>query len=318
MHSNILIAGAGQLGSRYLQGLAKVPDPLNVYVQDISAESLERANARWKEVKNQDSHHQVFFIQNFDELPGSVDIAIISTSAGVRPEVVEMVANATNVEYWILEKVLAQSEDDIARIGSVVIDSKGAWINTTRRIMKWHQDIKSQISAAGPIILDISGGSWGLASNAVHFLDMLCWWTGERLEHLDTKGLASDWVESKRQGYYEIFGTMVANVSGGSIATISATEEISPHIIRLTDDNFEWTIDETSRFARRSDGLVITGQIEVQSTLTAGLIKDIMETGTCGLPTFDESATLHRVFLKALQEHWNKQPGKPKDSLPIT
>ena len=33
---NILICGAGQLGSRYLQGIASLCHSYNVYVQDIS------------------------------------------------------------------------------------------------------------------------------------------------------------------------------------------------------------------------------------------------------------------------------------------
>ena len=42
MSNNLLIAGAGQLGSRYLQGLALFDKPLNIWVYDISEASLER------------------------------------------------------------------------------------------------------------------------------------------------------------------------------------------------------------------------------------------------------------------------------------
>ena len=43
MAYNILIAVAGQLGSRYLQGLFKFNDLLNIYVFDISDDSLKTA-----------------------------------------------------------------------------------------------------------------------------------------------------------------------------------------------------------------------------------------------------------------------------------
>ena len=318
MRSNILITGAGQLGSRYLQGLAKVSTPLNVYVQDISKESLERAKMRWEEVSNQDSPHEIFFIHRFDQLPASVDVAIVSTAAGVRPEVVELVANATTIKFWILEKVLAQNQDDISRIGSVVNNSKGAWVNTARRVMEWHQRIRSMISSNGPVILHITGGGWGLASNAVHFLDMLSWWTGEQLVHIDTAGLEPNWYESKRAGYFEISGTLIGRFSQGTVATLSTNKEIAPLKIQVVDHDFTWTIDESCGIARRSDGLAVTGQIDLQSTLTAALIKDILETGKCGLPTIHESSALHYVFLKALQEQWNNQPDKQKNVLPIT
>ena len=35
MKRKVLIAGAGQLGSRYLQGLSKVDEPLEIHVYDL-------------------------------------------------------------------------------------------------------------------------------------------------------------------------------------------------------------------------------------------------------------------------------------------
>ena len=49
MSATILIAGAGQLGSRYLQGLANCQNTLDIYVQDISKQSLQIAKQRWEE-----------------------------------------------------------------------------------------------------------------------------------------------------------------------------------------------------------------------------------------------------------------------------
>ena len=40
MDINVLIAGAGQLGSRYLQGLSYLSVKLNIWVYDISTTSL--------------------------------------------------------------------------------------------------------------------------------------------------------------------------------------------------------------------------------------------------------------------------------------
>ena len=41
--TRILLVGAGQLGSRYLQGLAAFPKPLDIYVMDVSLSSLKQA-----------------------------------------------------------------------------------------------------------------------------------------------------------------------------------------------------------------------------------------------------------------------------------
>ena len=41
-HPNIVIIGAGQLGSRYLQGLIPLIDDVNIYVIDPLNSSLEK------------------------------------------------------------------------------------------------------------------------------------------------------------------------------------------------------------------------------------------------------------------------------------
>ena len=50
MSATILITGAGQLGSRYLQGLTNCKETLDIYVNDISERSLQIAKQRWEQV----------------------------------------------------------------------------------------------------------------------------------------------------------------------------------------------------------------------------------------------------------------------------
>ena len=79
----VLISGAGQIGSRYLQGLARCRLPLRIFVQDVDSVSLERASQRWHEVGAAPSFHQVSFITQLDLLPAHLDIAVLATTAKV-------------------------------------------------------------------------------------------------------------------------------------------------------------------------------------------------------------------------------------------
>lgn len=317
MVKSVIIVGAGQLGSRYLQGLSAVTAQLNIYVQDISLESLDRARLRWEEVITERSIHEVFFLQNFEKLPESIDLAIVSTAANIRANVVESLSKVSKVNYWILEKVLAQSSAEIDRLRSVISKSEGAWVNTSRRMMKWHKEIKSKINTSSPISLQVLGNNWGLASNSVHFLDMISWWTGETLTELDTTELEDLWFESKRPGYFEVFGTIIAKFSLGSVARLTSTDTSIPLKIAAVVDGLNWAIDEIAGHASREDGLVINGEITVQSKLSSILVNSIGN-GTCELPTFEDSAFLHTIFLNALQIHWDAQLDKQEGILPVT
>ena len=136
--STILIAGAGQLGSRYLQGLAKCQNALDIYVQDINEQSLQIAKQRWEQVFKTvypDTvsgmtppaiQHKVTFLSSIEKIPKKINIAIVATNADVRPQVVKQIVTNSEVCYWILEKVLAQSELALDEILSMTQNSFGA------------------------------------------------------------------------------------------------------------------------------------------------------------------------------------------------
>ena len=318
MPSDVLIAGAGQLGSRYLQGLARVARPLSVYVQDVSAESLSRAEARWRDVVGEDARHRVVFTETFSDLPEATDIAIVATTADVRPSVVEHVSRKTDVRFWVLEKVLAQSQKGLSKLGAAVRGSDGTWVNTPRRMIEWHKQIKSELNGSSPIELTVTGGMWGLACNTVHFLDLLQWWTGEELLQIDTTGLDPKWIESKRAGNWEVLGSLDASFAGGSVAKVEAVDNTLPTRLGIRAESCSWTIDESSGTATRVDGREILGRLSLQSELTSHLVESLLQTGRCELPTLDEATAVHQVFLESMLAHWRTHMDPEAVSVPIT
>lgn len=314
----ILISGAGQLGSRYLQGLAKCRLPLRIYVQDIHEEALGRAEQRWNEALGPETHHAVSFHTSIESLPRQVDIAIVTTTADVRPRVVGEIAGLAAVRSWVLEKVLAQSEAGLDEIKSHIEDRSNAWVNTPRRMMPWHQQIKSQLALNRPLELKVEGGLWGLACNAVHYLDLVTWWTGETLLDVRTDRLNPKWFEGKRKGYWEVSGLLEARFSGGSRALLSARENGDPDSLEVSDAHLSWQINEAEGLARRSDGIEIPGRISYQSEMSASLVESILESGRCELPTLERSAALHRIFIRSVLEHWKRAGNPTATFVPIT
>jgi hypothetical protein len=316
--SSVLISGAGQLGSRYLQGLARCRLPLRIYVQDPRKESLSRAAQRWKEVNGPTIEHHVSFHPTVESLPQEVDVAIVATTADVRPYVVGAIARHAAVRYWVLEKVLAQDEAGLDELLLHVGNSVGAWVNTPRRMMPWHQQMRSQLGLACPLTLRVDGGAWGLACNAVHFLDLCGWWTGETLQDVSTDGLDPRWFESKRPGFWEVTGTLEAQFSNGSTASMRAGYDVVSPSLEVGDCHRSWKINEAEGFARRSDGIELPGRMLYQTDMTAALVESILAGGCCDLPTMDDSVALHRVFLRRMLEHWTCAGHPGATLVPIT
>lgn len=316
--ASILIAGAGRIGSCYLQGLVKCRMPLRVYVQNIHEESLGRAAQRWNEALGTETHHDVSFHTTFESLPRQLDIAIVATTADIRPQTVGKITNHADVRFWVLEKVLIQSESGLDEIMSHIGENSSAWVNTSRRMIPWHKQIKLQLGLKHPTTLKVDGGLWGLASNAIHFLDLIAWWTGETLQSVDTDHLNPHWFKGKRQGSWEVSGTLESWFSGGSHVLLTSRENRDLASLEVSDGCLSWLIKEAEGLARRSDGIEISGRMLNQSEMSASLVESILESGCCDLTTLKESIALHRVFIRGMLEYWKRSGNYNATFVPIT
>jgi len=306
MPRSLLLLGAGQLGSRYLQGLVASVSELEITVVDPSSESLEIAKSRWNEAGGDESPHQVTWLESLPSNLQRVDIALIVTSSRGRAYLTDKIAKVIDVRYWVLEKVLTQSSGELKAIQSALADCEGAWVNTPRRMMSWHQSLKEVFASRGPLEVSYSAGLWGLACNSIHFIDLVAWWSGESFVSVDTSGLDHLWHESKRAGYFEITGELVAYFSSGTSLRLSSKEDAQAQPIQVVlSDGVVWEINETAGTAHSSSGEQLDGRIEFQSQMSGRLVDNILQQGKCDLPSLDESCSMHTIFLDAMLEHWN-------------
>ncbi len=316
--SSILLSGAGQLGSRYLQGLVALKAPLAITVVDPSETSLGLAKTRLAQVQYL-ADHVVQFCTSLEAAPLQLDLALVVTPAHCRAQVVMEIADRHQVRAWILEKVLAQSSEQLCQIEQALSGNSQVWVNTPRRLMGWHQAIRAQLLADGPAPLKVrvAGGSWGLACNAIHFIDLVAWWTQAEVQSVNTDEL-DRWADSKRTGFQEVFGRLLVHYTDGSLLELSCAQSAVTTTICVETPQGRWTVDEAEGRSTGPAGKQLLGKPCFQSSLTAPLVAQILQVGRCALPTLAESAAQHRQLLQALLQHWNRSQGCYDLSVPIT
>jgi hypothetical protein len=315
MSRKILIAGAGQLGSRYLQGLAPYSQPLEIWVYDISVDSLERAAQRWKDCG--DNIHQVQFILSLEGIPREIDIAIVPSTSDVRSSLVAKISSLSIVRYWILEKVLAQS---ISEIEDIILDtskSEGAWVNTPMYLWSLYSNLRVSHIKPNPIKAKITG-VLGLICNAIHYIDLIARWNKSEVISVNTSGLHPNWLPAKRKGFFETRGTMTVYFSDGSILSMEGHEQSDNYMVEIEAGDGLWHVYESEGRAKCMDGRLIEGDVLYQSQQTSMMLEDLFEKGSCSLPTLDESAQQHKIFIDAMISHWNEHMVMKTDRLPIT
>lgn len=309
--ADIALVGLGNLGSRHLQGLARAETPLRIRLIDPSENSIRIATERWREAGGDEGPHILLA-----EDPGAYDLAIVATTADHRTAAVEALAARAEVAAWILEKPLGQAAADIDRMAAHV--GPRCWVNTARREMAWHRQIAGEVSVGdGPLDVIVEGGPWGLAGNAIHFIDLVTWWSGSEAVEIDASGLDPHWHASKRSGYSEIFGRLRIRYGDGSSLTLISTAKGGPHSISVATDAGRWIIEEGSGRCERPDGTVLNGKIEYQSELTGRLADTMVAGGSPALPPLGAIASAERRLLAALTPH-RMAAGGPPDRLDIT
>ncbi len=313
--AKILIAGAGQLGSRYLQGLAQYQEALEIFVYDISDLSLKIAYQRWTECGI--NPHKVCFISSLDDIPISIDVAVVSSTANVRLAIVSDISQGRTIKYWILEKVLSQSVDDNNKILAMLKQAYGVWVNTPRYLSPLYLNLRERYLDRPPIKVSFNGVS-GLACNAIHYIDLVARWAGTGVTKVDVSGLTS-WYEAKRPGFYEVSGVLRVLFEDGSLLTLSSENDnlsAGEAIFEVGSDT--WRVFEGRGYALLGDGSRIDGGIGLQSEITADLVASILRLGNCNLPNLQESVQAHNVFIEALACHWSNFSGSKTSIVPIT
>jgi hypothetical protein len=305
MSCKLLIIGAGQLGSRHLQGLAQIDQPLDIYLVDPAELSLTVASARFEDVRKR-TDHQIFLLPDMSCVPKLIDVAIIATASDIRFEAIEKLLEKCTVRNLVLEKVLFQNLTHYSLAESILGElASKTWVNCSQRLWPFFIDLKKQFFDDPNLEIVVSGSNWGLGCNAVHNTDISEYlWSSQKLHEAD---LDEHILASKRQGFSEFTGTFITKViGGGGIKQISYAQGSAPFVFDVfhPDMRIHWNVSEGRIYTanRESDWRYVAKDMSApfQSQLTATVVTSILNGSDCGLPKYSTASVTHLATLSSL------------------
>jgi hypothetical protein len=235
---------------------------------------------------------------SLSEVKPEYTVVIIATSSKPRAKIVEDLSKLTSAKGWILEKVLACSVEELDRIGTA-LDGQNAWVNTPRRITSIYREMRDIMNESSPVIsFVVKIPNLALACNSIHFVDAVEWLSGSKVSgiRINTEG---GWFDSKRAGYKEFDGSLVASFENGSELLIDNSDSNVQEISISSSSNSYSLIESEGIYANNS--LVVSGRVEFQSELSARLVESIANSESEGfLPSLEDSIHQHRRFFEAL------------------
>ncbi|MDO8573459.1 MAG: Gfo/Idh/MocA family oxidoreductase [Candidatus Daviesbacteria bacterium] len=319
---SICIIGAGNIGSRHLQGIKKVKFPLSIEVVDPSIKSIKVARERYNEVLSS-TIHKISYLKNLDEVSKEIDLAIIATSSDIRRKVTEKLLATSSVKFLLLEKILFQKKEDYRAIGEL-LKKKGckAWVNFSMRTMPFYHNLKGKLK--GNIQMAVSGSQYGLITNIIHYVDYISFLTNCNNFKISTSGLDSQPIASKRQGFLELNGTLDVYFENGSNGSFTCFPDgDAPYMIEVFSKNYRCISKENEGIAQISsfptwNWQKVDSNIPYQSDMTNIVAQEILTKGICHLTRYTQASDLHLQLFEGLLKFLNGSNAKKFNLYPFT
>lgn len=316
--TRVSIIGAGQLGSRHLQGLKTSLNEMEIWVIDASEYSLKVAKERCEQVEAK-TNKIVHYSNTIDNLPEQLDLVVIATGSKPRASIIKTLLAHSAVKYLVLEKFLFIRLNDYEDIAALLVE-KGVkcWVNCPRRMWPVYQKIKRLIKPNEPVIIEKNGKDWGMCCNSVHFIDMWMYLAEDSPIVVNMDGILPEVHDSKRSGYIELFGKEQFDTINGDKLYLGCYAEYSGgSSVTIKNAGNTIFVDElTGAWSFNGDEHV--DKTPYQSSLTGVLADELLDTGECRLSPYHLSSQYHKPYLKAVMQLVNKLQGCDSDSCPIT
>ncbi len=324
MRKRIALIGCGNIGSRHLQALVKLPFLTEINVVEPSKNAQHIGLERLNQVKFDKKKHDIFWYSSINELKNKNDLVIVATTAKERIKTINRLLKMGNTRF-LIEKIVCQSLTEYNRLlNNMKTNHAKSWINTNMPYFKAYQNIKKYFKNSKKIHISLTtAGHYGLGTNAIHYLDFFCWFTNNYKINLDGKFLFDKILPNKRgKDLVEFAGMISGKNNKDSTITLNFIPNADlPLILNIYgDNNKHLIIDEVAEKTWNilDKKVNFTYNYEHTSTLTTKIVTDIIKNDNCDLTTMENSYHIHKELFRIFCKHIEKITHKPTKICPIT
>lgn len=325
----VVVVGCGNIGSRHLQALAAMKEPTLVYGLEPNLETQALARSRFHEVSPEGvGRHELRLTADWEDLPAQADVAVVATGAGPRRVLAEKLLERVRLKGLLLEKFMFQRHVDYETFGAL-LEGGGtpAFVNTPRRVWPGYRWLKPLLEGRGPLSIHVQTGARnGLASNAIHFLDLAAF-LADAPEGFALSGAQLQPVSgaSRHAGLAEFTGVLSGfSARGDHFSHRSRLDTVERHVVWIEARDLRLVIDELEgvvRISSAEEGWAWSQkpfQLAQQSRLTNLFAEAVVSGDAVGLTPYAESARLHRQCLSAFLSAMGENPQDHEALCPIT
>ena len=183
-------------------------------------------------------------------------------------------------------------------------------MNCPRRTFSTYREIKNTLDAETAIEMTVNGSSWGMACNAIHFIDLFSYLVNSSELKITKTNFSNNIFKSKRGGnFYEINGLIVFKIGIHSLKISCEDSKNASLHVRIKTNKVEYSINEIEGIWQSNiNGLTKTKHQNMPniSNLSGELIDNLINKNQCELVLYEESCKHHLPLLSAIRTHLSK------------
>lgn len=310
----ILIVGLGNIGLRHYESLNNSKYNIDILIYDINKKSYTKIN---KNKKN----HKTTFISDLRKLNHkNFFLTIISTPAFHRLEICKKITRLSNSKYFIIEKILEQSENRLNELAKLFKNKRNCWVNTPFPVSEPFKKIKRFLPKNLNEIY-VNGYNWNLASNFIHFVSLVDYFFDQKKIHNILIDKNSYWALSKRENFREFYGTIRIKFRKVTLILTNRLnrENINKKFsIKISNRINKITYNQDSEFFKINNKKINCSKITLQSNLTKIYLKQLIKENKLELNRLNKSVNLHIPVINAFKKHFNENNEKKIQLIGIT
>lgn len=311
-----LLVGCGEIGSRHLQSLYNIDEKSKIYVFDNNLNSLNLGKKRIEEISKDKADHEIYFINQLDQIPSNIDLCIIATQAKGRLESIKKIYNLTKVKLFLIEKLVSrtvQEYEDILKFASS--NNIKIWVNCKSRAFEIHNKLRliHNKSFSDKLLFSCTAGNWGLVTNGIHALDLFLFYDQSETLELINIEINQESFKTKRNNI-DISGSILAKSNKGSFFSLNFFKNSSmPDIYSISNHKFNCIIDHMDRsyfLSQESNNWQYEYNKINEDWLISGMTKkivlEILNKKSSKLPLINEHFLAHKFLLDNFYSFYSK------------
>jgi len=236
MPKQILVAGVGNIGKRFLQAIhtAGLGNDVACYCYDTNIAALETVGSFLQGCGLEDTTIKVYDYQDFLDLISDVSLVIVATTAKGRIDLLLEIVKR-KPRYLIVEKPVTQTEAEYEmllrqcnRLGIA------AYVHYYLRFQPYVEKIKSLVDVSKPLYYSVTLPGNGMACNGIHFIDFFLWLSSADqyiIDSMTCRGI----YKQKRKGFWDLYGDLNIKTNAGDLGRVDNSSISSNHIISVSD-----------------------------------------------------------------------------------